>query len=60
MREGCVLKILVFDGTGVISREIVREFMEYNDEVAILNRVNRNVTFYHNGISWVGGLSEQR
>ena len=60
MREGCVLKILVFYGANVISREIVRQFMEYHDEVAILNRVNRNVAFYHNEISWVGGLSEQR
>ncbi len=60
MREGNVLKISAFDGTSVISREIVRRFMEYHDEVAVLNRVNRDITFYHNGISQVGDLSEQR
>lgn len=37
------MKILVLGGTGVISREIVRQFLEKGDKVTVLNRGYRDV-----------------
>lgn len=37
------MKILVLGGTGVISREIVRQFLMRNDEVTVFNRGIRDV-----------------